>query len=405
MAWNEPGGGNKNPWEGRGGDRGPPDLDDIVRKMQEKLGGLFGGRPKRSGGAGPGRFGGRGIGVIAGIVLLVWLLSGFYIVDAGWRGVETRFGRYVRITMPGPNWHFPYPIETVDEVNVGQSRVTEVGYETMPRKVKTIDQEALMLTQDENIVNVKLAVQYQVKDAPNYLFSTLDPDVTLKQVTESALREAIGKSTMDFVLTEGRAEVAAATQKLLQAVLDNYNTGLQVTTVNLQDAQPPEQVQGSFEDAIKAREDEQRLINEAEAYSNEIVPKARGAAARRLQEAQAYRAEVIAQAEGEANRFEKLLAEYKKAPEVTRERLYLVAVEKVLSNARVVMLDVKGGSNLVYLPLDRIMQRAEMDQTPRGANPQPSPGSASPDVSLRNREASPDVSLHNRDENRSREVR
>ncbi len=363
MAWNEPGGGNKDPWSGRGDNQGPPDLDEVVRKMREKMGGVFGGG-RRGGGDGggmPSGAGSIGLGLILAIGALVWLASGIYIVDEGKRGVVLRFGEYVDTTMPGPHWRIPYPVDQVEVVDTEQRRFVEVGYRSAGGRNQgavVVPREALMLTRDENIVNIQLAVQYQVKDARNYLFNVRDPDLTLKQAAESAVRETIGKRTMDFVLTEGRSEVVANTKDLMQGILDQYNTGLLVTTVNLQDAQPPEEVQGAFADAIKAREDEVRQKNEAEAYSNDIIPKARGAAARQLEEANAYRKTVIAQAEGEASRFEQLLEEYHKAPEVTRKRLYLETMEVVLARSSKVTLDIPEGNTLMYLPLDKLMEQS-----------------------------------------------
>lgn len=362
MAWNEPGGG-KDPWGGRGGDQGPPDLDEIVRKMQEKMGGLFGGRKgggvTRGGGGGAGLF---TVGLFAVAALVIWLLFGFYIVDAGKRGVELRFGQFSQITMPGLHWHAPYPIEQVELVDVEKRNFVEVGYRSAAGSgtggSQSVPKEALMLTQDENIVDVRVAVQYQVKDARSYLFNVRNPDETLKQATESAIREVIGKSKMDFVLTEGRSEVAVQAKALIQSTLDQYETGLLVTTVNLQDAQPPEEVQGAFVDAIKAREDEDRQKQEAQAYANEVIPKARGAAARLLEEANGYKLSVIAKAEGEASRFEQLLTEYSKAPEVTRKRLYLETMQDVLSNSNKVTVDVSKGNNLLYLPLDQMLKGA-----------------------------------------------
>ena len=365
MAWNEPGGG-KDPWSGqgsgRGGDQGPPDLDEIVRKLQAKMGGLFGGR--RGGGAGVGGGGGsmRSLGAIVGVAAVVWLLvGGIYIVDEGKRGVELTFGKFSQVTMPGPHWHIPYPIEQVDLVDVEQRRFVEVGYRSGgsgTSNQQPVPREALMLTEDENIVDIRVAVQYQVKDAREYLFNVRDPDETLKQATESAIREIIGKSKMDFVLTEGRGEVAVQAKALIQTILDQYKIGMLVTTVNLQDAQPPEEVQGSFVDAIKAREDEERQKNEAKAYANEVIPKARGAAARQMEEANGYKLSVIAKAEGEASRFEQLLTEYSKAPEVTRKRLYLDTMQDVLTSSSKVTVDVSKGNNLLYLPLDQMLQGA-----------------------------------------------
>ncbi|MGZ8952370.1 MAG: FtsH protease activity modulator HflK, partial [Methylobacter sp.] len=291
---------------------------------------------------------------------------GFYIINEGTHGVETRFGKYVATTQSGLNWHLPAPIERVDIVDVKQQRYIEVGYRSggTEQGLGSVPKEALMLTKDENIVDIRLAVQYQVKDAKDFVFNIVNPAATLKQVTESAQRGVIGSSEMDFVLTEGRSEVVAQIKKEIQEVMDNYKSGIQITSVNLQDAQPPEQVQNAFEDAIKAREDEQRLINEAEAYSNDVVPKARGAAARKIQEAEGYKEQVIAQAEGESNRFSKLLAEYSKAPDVTRKRLYIESMESVLTGTNTVMVDVKGGNNMLYLPLDKMIQHQPSIQQP-----------------------------------------
>lgn len=357
MSWNEPGGDKKDPWSGRDNQKGPPDLDEALRSLQEKLGGIFGGR---GGEGGPSGNSMKTLGYIGLGVVALWGFSGFYIVDEGNRGVETRFGKYVDTTQPGLRWHWPVPVERVDVVNVEQQRFIEIGYRSAGRQqaqaMGSVPKEALMLTADENIVDVRLAVQYQVKDAKQFLFNVQKPDLTLKQVTESAERGVIGKNNMDFILTEGRGEIVSEIKKEIQEIMDSYNAGIRVTSVNLQDAQPPEQVQGAFEDAIKAREDRERLINEAEAYSKDVVPKAGGAAARKMQEAEGYKAKVVAQAEGEANRFSRLLAEYKKAPEVTRKRLYIESIESVLQNTDTVMVDVKGGNNVLYLPLDKMTQ-------------------------------------------------
>jgi len=374
MAWNEPGGGNnKDPWGGRG-DQGPPDLDEVVRKMQDKLGGLFGRRKGRAGGGGGGgaRAGFTGFGLVGIIVLVVWLFSGIYIVDAGKRGVVLRFGAFTEATMPGPHWHIPYPIEQVEIVDVEQRRFIEIGYRSGGggQSAVSVPREALMLTQDETIVNIQLAVQYQVDDPRLYLFNVRDPDAVLKQCAESALREVVGKSKMDFVLQEGRAEVVNRTKVLMQEILNSYNSGLLVSDVNLQDAQPPEEVQGAFSDAIKAREDRVRLKNEAEAYANDVIPKARGSAARQLQEAEAYRESLIAKAEGEASRFTQLLGEYTKAPEVTRKRLYLETMESVMSRTGKVVVDSDGTGNLMYLPLDQLLKRSV--EPPRFASPEES---------------------------------
>jgi membrane protease subunit HflK len=358
MAWNEPGGsGNKDPWGGRGGDQNPPDLDEVVKKLQEKFGAIFGGGKGGTSG-GSGKAGSIGFGLIALVLVAVWAFSGIYIVDEGKRGVVLHFGKYAKTTMPGPHW-FPRGIQKVEIVDIENIRSMSVGFRSTGggdrQTTRSVGRESLMLTQDENIVDVKLAVQYKVKSASDFLFMVKDPEATMLQAVESAIREIIGKNKMDFILKEGRADITAKGRELIQTILDRYNTGLQVTTVNLQDAQPPEQVQDAFADAVKAREDSERVKNEAEAYANDMIPKARGNAARKIAEAEAYKERVIAEATGEASRFEQVLAEYKKAPEVTRKRLYLESVESVLANSSKVMVDVKGGGNLLYLPLDKMM--------------------------------------------------
>ncbi len=375
MAWNEPGGGNRDPWSGGGRDQGPPDLDEVVRKLSDRFNSLLGGRrgggsgnssSSGSGGAsGSGGSGLAGIALVVGVIAVIgWLIASIYIVNEGERGVVLRFGRYLETTLPGPHLRI-FPIDQVDVVNVEQRRFREIGYRSgaaggrQQPAIRSVPKEALMLTQDENIVDVRLAVQYQIKDPRAYLFGVFDPESVLVHVVESATRETIGKSTMDFVLTEGRSDIVADIRTLSQSILDSYGTGLQVITAVLQDAQPPEEVQDAFADAIKAREDEQRLKNEAEAYSNEVIPRARGQAARRLNEASAYKEQVIAQAQGEASRFEQLLAAYSRAPEVTRERLYLETLETVLSRVSKVLVDVQGTNNLMYLPLDRLLKSGE----------------------------------------------
>jgi len=383
MAWNEPGGsGSKDPWGDRKNEQGPPDLDEIIKKLQNKFSGLFGG-----GGAGRKRStaGGFGLSFIAAVVLVIWALSGIYIVDEGRQGVVLQFGAFRDITNPGPHW-YPRFIQSVEIVDVEQVRSVNLG---------RVADEALMLTQDENIIDIKFTVQYKVKDAREYLFNVRDPDATLRQATESAVREIVGKNKLDFVITEGRPEVAARAEKLIQDVLDSYTTGVLVVKLNMQDAQPPQQVQAAFDDAIKAREDEQRQINEAEAYANDIIPRARGTSARRVQEAEAYREEIIQKAQGESDRFLKVLTEYNKAPEVTRERLYLETMESVMANSNKVMVDVKEGGSLMYLPIDKMMQSQR--QTPVPA--------ANETTSIVPNEMTTEQESRLRDRLRSREVR
>jgi len=364
MAWNEPGDKDNDPWNDKKGQQ-PPDLDEAIRSFQEKLSNIFGGGAGNSGQSKIPGGSGLGVGLLLVAAAILWSLSGFYIVDEGNQGVETRFGKYSETTAPGLNWHLPSPIETVDIVNVQKQRFIEIGYRSggRERASGSVPRESLMLTKDENIVDVRLAVQYQIKDAANYIFNVKDQTGTLKQATESVERGVIGRNDMNYVLLEGRAEIVADIKKELQTLLDRYSSGIIITDVNLQDAQPPEQVQTAFEDAIKAREDKERYINEAEAYRNDVVPKARGAASRKIQEAEGYKLRVIAESQGETVRFQKLLAEYKKAPDVTRKRLYIDAMESVLSNTDTVMIDVKKGNNVMYLPLDRLGRQGAPKET------------------------------------------
>ena len=357
----------KDPWSGRKKEQQqqtPPDLDEIVRSLQDKLGGIFGGGGSKGNGSAtkksPSAPSGLSFGILLLIGAVIWMASGIYIIDEGNRGVVLRFGKYYETTMPGPHWRFPSPIDKAMIINVDQQRYIEIGYRSGSNQqaVSSIRKEALMLTEDENIIDIQLAVQYKVKNAQDYIFNVRAPEVTLKQSTESALRAVIGKNKMDFVLTEGRSEVVAKVESALQIMLDDYGTGLIVTSVNLVEAQPPEEVQGAFSDAIKAREDEQRYINESQAYSNEIIPKARGAASRIVQEAEAYEQRVIAEAAGDASRFDQLRVQYEAAPEVTRKRLYLETMEDILGNSRKVIMDVKNGNNMMYLPIDKLMERS-----------------------------------------------
>ena len=339
------------------GQQGPPDLDEIVRNIQNKFSRLFGGGKGGGPGLRLGRMGGIGLGAILIIVIGLWLFSGFYIVKQAEHGVVLQFGKLHEVTTPGLNWHKPFPIERVNKINVQNVFSMEVGYRTNERtgRVGHVPQEALMLTEDENIVDIEFAVQYRISDAAAYWFNVEQPEVTIAQATESAIREIVGKSTLDYVITDGRVDVANRTQQLLQNILDRYNTGILITTAKMQKAQPPEQVKAAFDDAVKAREDEQRFKNEAEAYANDILPRARGKAARLVQEGEGYKASVIARADGDARRFNQIAREYAKAPDITRERLYLETMEAVLSNSTKVFIDQKGGNNILYLPLDKII--------------------------------------------------
>ena len=341
MPWNEPGK-DKDPWGQRNND-GPPDLDELFNNLKNKFGGLLGGAgkgriPKVPGG-GANLSGLIGFAVIA--LLIVWALTGIYIVDEGWRGVETRFGAKTVVTQAGPHWHLPYPIEDVELINVAD--------------IRTARKDSKMLTSDENIVVMSIEIQYNIKNAQDFAFEVRSPDMTLQQIAETAIREVVGSNDMDLIITEGRAIVGSATKEIMQEILDNYSTGLNVVTVNMDEAQPPEEVQDAFEDAIKAREDEQRIINEANAYRNGVVPQARGEGEGLLEQAEAYKTRVVKAAQGETSRFNQLLAEYQRAPEVTRERLYIDTMESVMSRSPKVLIDVENGNNLMFLPLDKLL--------------------------------------------------
>jgi membrane protease subunit HflK len=352
------------PQWGKKNNEGPPDLDEILRKLQQKIANLLGFRGRASGERPPPSGGGPGVGAALGggavfiilLIVAIWLASGFYIVDEGRRGVVLRLGKYLETTMPGPRWHIPYPVESAEIVNVAQVRTVEVGYRGNPKNKQP--QEALMLTDDENIVDIQFAVQYTLKSPEEYLFNNKNPEDNVLQAAETAIREVVGKSKMDFVLSQGRSEVAARVKVLMQQILDRYKTGINVTTVNLQGAQAPEQVQAAFEDVVRAGQDRERFKNEGQAYANDVVPKARGVAARLIEEANGYRQSATATAQGDASRFTQILSEYQKAPAVTRERMYLETMQQILGATSKVLIDQKPGQNLLYLPLDRIMQQA-----------------------------------------------
>lgn len=348
MPWNSPGGNkDKDPWGQNSGNQGPPDLDDVFRNLTKKFGGIFGSGSS----SGPSGIGSSFLLIVIIAVIAIWGIYdrfGFYIVNQAERGVELRFGKFKRTTTAGLNWHLPFPIETVEIVNVDE--------------VREVSNKTSMLTQDENIVEVSLEAQYKINNAEDYVFNLRNPDITVKDAMESAVRQIVGKSKIDFVLFEGREQISSITRELLQEIMDEYGSGIYIQKVNLEKSLPPDQVKAAFSDAIKSREDYDRYIKEAEAYANSVLPQARGEAARLLQEADAYRDRVIANSEGEAKRFLKLLTEYEKAPDVTRERLYLEAVESVYANSNKVLMDVEGGNNLLYLPLDQIIrQRSIID--------------------------------------------
>jgi membrane protease subunit HflK len=362
-------------WGKRGGNDGPPDLEEILRKVNQKFSDLFG--QKKNGDAGGGGSGpsasmlNSGFALAAALALSVWLATGFYIVEQGSKGIELRLGKYTQTTEAGPRWHWPYPIETAEVVNVAQVRAIEVGHRNN-QKTK-VREEALMLTEDQNIVDVQFAVQYILKGPEDFLFNNRSPDESVRQAAETAMREIVGRSKMDYVLYEGRGDIASRAKVLMQVILDRYKTGIQISIVNLQNAQPPEQVQASFDDAVRAKQDRERAKNEGEAYANDILPRARGAAARVMEEANGHKQRVIANAQGDASRFTQVLAEYDKAPGVTRERLYLDMMQQILQSTSKVVVDQKGGNNLLYLPLDKLIQAtaatiapmAPVESTPR----------------------------------------
>ena len=355
MAWDDQGNG-KSPWDPNKGQA--PDLDQIVEEWQKRFNRLFGVKTSGSGK----RRKKPPLLLIGLMILFIWVLSGLYQIDDSERGVELRFGAYSQTTMPGLKWHLPWPIESVEVVNVNV--------------VNRFKQQTTMLTSDENIVVVDLVVQYRRANAVDYLFNVRDAEETLGEVSEGAIREVAGKSNLDFILTEGRTETALLTQELIQETLDSYGTGIVVTKVNLQDANFPLQVEAAVQDAIKAREDEVRIAFEAEAYANDVVPKARGEASKMILEAEAYREMVIADAEGEAARFDKLLVEYKKAPKVTRERLYIEAIETVYGNSNKVLLDSEASGNLMYLPLDKLIEHGKKEENETDFRGQPLPQSS-----------------------------
>ncbi len=376
MPWDEPDKGRQEKNFGkRGGSSGPPEIDDIVSDIQDKFTRFFAGlgRGSKSGGGAntppdgnqkPSPLSGNRrktlVLLVVVVILGLWASSGLYVVEQGEQGVELRFGEYTQTTDAGLRWHIPFPVEEVLIVNVQKVNTVEVGYRVSERNrtITPVTREALMLTADENIIDIQFAVQYDIKDPKDLLFNVSDPiHLVVRQATESAVREIVGGSTMDFVITAGRAEIAQDTRILLQEILDRYKTGVNVRAVEMQNAQPPAEVKAAFDDAVKAREDEERLKNEAEAYANDVIPRARGQAARIIQEAEAYKASVVARAEGEASRFEQIFDEYRKAPQITRDRLYLESLEEVLNNSTKLIIDQDSSNNIIYLPLDQIIQR------------------------------------------------
>lgn len=359
---------NKNQDNKRPND-GPPDLDQLWRDFNQRLSGIFGNRKNGGGGNGGDSSGGgmggfkpdmRGAGIgaaiIAAIVAFLWLVSGFFIVQEGQTGVVMTFGKYSHMTPAGFNWRWPTPIQSHEIVNVSQVRTVEVGYRGNVKNKQ--QQESLMLTEDENIIDIQFAVQYTLKNASDWVFNNREQEEMVKQVAETAIREVVGRSKMDFVLYEGREKIAFDSSQLMQQIVDRYKSGVQITNVTMQGVQPPEQVQAAFDDAVKAGQDRERQKNEGQAYANDVIPRARGAASRLLQESEAYRSSVTANAQGEASRFKQVLVEYQKAPAVTRDRMYLETMQKIFSSTTKVMVDSKGNNSLIYLPLDKLISQS-----------------------------------------------
>ena len=356
--------------EGKKPNDGPPDHDQLWRDFNQRLNRFLGQKTGNGGDSGSGGFkpnmkgAGISVGVIAAIVAFLWLVSGFFIVQEGQTGVILTFGKYSHTTPAGFNWRWPYPIQSHEIVNVSQVRTVEIVYRSTVRNKQPKD--ALMLTDDENIIDIQFAVQYRLKNPSDWIFNNRDQDEMVRQVAETSIREIVGKSKMDFVLYEGREKVALDVSLLMQQILDRYKSGAQITNVTMQGVQPPEQVQAAFDDAVKAGQDRERQKNEGQAYANDVIPKARGAASRLIQESEGYRASVIANAEGDASRFKQVLTEYQKAPAVTRDRMYLETMQKIFTNTTKVMVDAKSGNNLLYLPLDKLIAQAAAQDAAAG---------------------------------------
>jgi membrane protease subunit HflK len=400
----------RQPPRGQGPNQGPPDLDELWRDFNRKLGGLLGNKGRggnQGGGNGSGGNGGMqgfnpnpkatgiGFGLIAGVALLIWMGTGFFIVQEGQQAVITQFGKYHSSVGAGFNWRLPYPIQRHETVFVTQIRSVDVGRDNVVPATGL--RESAMLTEDENIVEIKFAVQYRLNDARAFLFESRDPDAAVVKVAETAVREVVGKMKMDAALAEERDQIAPRVRTLMQSILDRYKVGIEVVGINLQQGgvRPPEQVQASFDDVLKAGQERERAKNEAQAYANDVVPRARGAASRLTEEAEGYRARIVAQAEGDSQRFRAVLTEYQKAPQVTRERMYTDAMQEIYSNVTKVLVDSKSGSNLLYLPLDKIMQMTGQPASTPSSSTQPSaptqstipvPTSRSTDNAARSRE-------------------
>jgi membrane protease subunit HflK len=367
---------------------GPPDLDELVKDLKSKVNNVFKLKPKNTNNGNdsqPPSNNSGDSGIIKPlpiiiVIFLVWLATGFYIVDQGSRGVVLTFGENTAITLPGPRWHIPYPIETVEIVNQEQVRTIEVGYRSLGEGATQQLKESLMLTGDENIIDLQFAVQYNLKSVEDFLFNNRSVEGSVRGAAETAIREVVGKSDMDFVLYEGREEIAIKTKSLMQSILDLYQTGINITSVTMQNAQPPQQVQAAFDDAVKAKQDLERQKNEGQAYANDIVPKARGTASRLTAEANGYKISIENEALGNASRFDQILAEYIRAPEVTKKRLFLETQEQIMSTVSKIIIDQKGSNSLLYLPLDKIIQNSSRNNN-EAVDPSQASSQTNPDVS------------------------
>jgi len=367
---------------------GPPDLDELVKDLKSKVNNVFKLKPKNTSngnGSKPPSNNSGDSGIIKPlpiiiVIFLVWLATGFYIVDQGSRGIVLTFGKNTGITQPGPRWHIPYPIETVEIVNQEQVRTIEVGYRSLGEGATQQLKESLMLTGDENIIDLQFAVQYNLKSVEDFLFNNRSVESSVRGAAETAIREVVGKSDMDFVLYEGREEIAIKTKSLMQSILDLYQTGINITSVTMQNAQPPQQVQAAFDDAVKAKQDLERQKNEGQAYANDIVPKARGTASRLTAEANGYKISIENEALGNASRFDQILAEYIRAPEVTKKRLFLETQEQIMSTVSKIIIDQKGSNSLIYLPLDKIIQNSSKNNN-EALDPSQASSQTDPDIS------------------------
>ena len=398
--------------DGRRPGDGPPDLDQMWRDFNARLNRMFGGRGNNNGGSdngGPGRGEMRGAGIGAGVIAIIvgfiWLASGAFIVQEGQVGVVTTFGKYSHTTTPGFNWRWPYPFQAHETVNTSQIRTAEIGYRANVRNKQP--QEALMLTDDENIIDIQFAVQYTLKDPVAWLFNNRDQDDSVRQIAETSIREVVGRNKMDFVLYEGREKVAADVHAMMQAITDRYALGALITNVTMQGVQPPEQVQSAFDDAVRAGQDRARARNEGEAYANQIIPQARGQAFRLQQDAEAYRSMVVENATGNASRFDQVVAAYSRAPAVTRDRMYIDTMQQIFTSTTKVMVDSRANNNMLYLPLDKLMQQAAANDAQVGSKSGPVqvPQSGQPAEVTQAMEAVRQRDERSRDTSRDRETR